>query len=128
MRECGHNEGNDGRPPWTHFVLDEELYFRYGSSGGEVWRNSRYFVEVTRLPVETSSEPAIHLHIRSNDGRPIHNWRDLQRIKDEVLGEEVEAFEMYPAKSRLVDDANAYHLWSVPVDDLLRCLLGWSVA
>jgi hypothetical protein len=34
---------------------------------------------------------------------------------------------MYPAKSRLVDDRNAYHLWSVPgSNDFLTRLLGWG--
>ena len=85
-------------PPWTAFV-------RVHERSGEVWRNSRYFVEVTRIPVEALDVPVIHLQIESNDHRPIHNWRDFQRIKTEILGEEEEALELYPAESCLVDES-----------------------
>jgi hypothetical protein len=43
-----------------------------------------------------------------------HNWRDYQRIKDELLGIEWEGVELYPAGSRLVDRINAYHIWCRP--------------
>jgi hypothetical protein len=38
----------------------------------------------------------------------------LQWIKNDVLGENVEAFEIFPAEGRLVDTVNAYHLWGFP--------------
>lgn len=108
------------KPPWTSFV-------RVHERSGKVWQNSRYFVEVTEIPVETLDVPVIHLQIEANDHRPIHNWRDFQRIKDEILGEEEEALEIYPAKSQLVDDRNAYHLWSIPgSNNFLTRLLGWG--
>lgn len=53
-----------------------------------------------------------HVSVRRNDREPVHDWRDLQRIKDELLGPEVEAVELYPANSRVVDAANQYHLWA----------------
>lgn len=40
-----------------------------------------------------------------------HDWREFQRIKNEVCGLEREAIELYPADSRLVDTSNEYHLW-----------------
>lgn len=46
--------------------------------------------------------------------RPIHNWRHLQRIKNELFGPEREAVELYPAESRLVDTTNSYWLWVMP--------------
>ena len=64
------------KPPWTSFV-------RVHERSGKVWQNSRYFVEVTEIPVETLDVPVIDLQIEANDHRPIHNWRDFQRIKDE---------------------------------------------
>jgi hypothetical protein len=33
---------------------------------GEVWRNSRYFVEVNHIPVKGLDVPVIHLQIESN--------------------------------------------------------------
>jgi hypothetical protein len=36
----------------------------------------------------------------------VHDWRDLQRIKNQLVGPECEAVELYPAESRKVDTAN----------------------
>ena len=111
---------------WTSFVrvgvfdrCPEYPFFRVqteerGNQSREVWRNSRYLVSVDRIPVESLDAPVIHLQIESNNHRAIHDWRDLQRIKNEIVGKEEEALEMYPAESRLVDTCNAYHLWCVP--------------
>ena len=53
----------------------------------------------------------IHLSIRNADRSARHDWRDFQRIKNQLAGPEWEAVEIYPAESRLVDAANQYHLW-----------------
>lgn len=53
----------------------------------------------------------IHLSIKRNDRECIHDWRDLQEIKNQLVGEENEGVELYPAESRVVDLANQYHLW-----------------
>lgn len=77
----------------------------------EIWRNGRYVVIVDRRPdhsVET-------LSIRRDDRAPEpFPWRDLQRIKNEVAGPEVEAAELFPAESRLMDTANQRWLWCLP--------------
>ena len=54
-----------------------------------------------------------HLSIKRHDREPIHDWRDLQEIKNQVCGEHIEAMELYPAESRVVDTANQYHLWAL---------------
>lgn len=74
--------------------------------GETVWVNSRY--TVWRREIDAG---AVHLSIKRNDRDPIHDWRELQRIKNELCGPEAEAIELYPAESRLVDIANQYHLW-----------------
>lgn len=48
------------------------------------------------------------------DGSARHDWRDFQRIKNELVAPEAEAVELFPAESRLVDTANHYHLWVFP--------------
>lgn len=58
----------------------------------------------------------VHLSIRRADRKPVRDWRHMQAIKNDILGPEVEAVELYPAESRLVDTANEFHLWA-PVDD-----------
>lgn len=55
-----------------------------------------------------------YLSIKRNDRMPIHNWRHLQQIKNDICGEESEGAELYPAMSRIADAANQYHLWVLP--------------
>lgn len=38
-------------------------------------------------------------------------WDELQRIKNETLGEEVWCVECYPAQSKVVNVSNMRHLW-----------------
>lgn len=72
-----------------------------------VYRNDLYEVAINDL-----GSDILHLSIKRLDREPIHDWRDLQRIKNELVGPECEAVEVYPAESRLVDTANQYHLWA----------------
>jgi hypothetical protein len=51
-------------------------------------------------------------------------WRDLQRIKNELIGPECEGFELYPAESRLVDTANQYWIW-IFLDQTYRVSVGF---
>ena len=67
----------------------------------------------------------IHLSIKRNDRQPIHDWRDLQRIKNELVGPEFEAVELYPAESRMVDGANQFHLWVI-IDPAVRFPFGFA--
>ena len=47
-----------------------------------------------------------HLSIKRRDKEAIHDWRDLQEIKNQICGPEIEAVELYPAEARKVDSAN----------------------
>lgn len=76
-----------------------------------VWMNSRYTVLLRRVQAEPACEPIVHLSIRRNDRRPIANWRDLQRIKNELVGSQCEGLQIFPAEDRLVDTSNQYHLY-----------------
>lgn len=40
-----------------------------------------------------------------------HDYRDYMRIKDDIFGEEYEAIELYPARSRETDPSNAFVLF-----------------
>lgn len=68
--------------------------------------NSRY-----QVMVRPSGSDMTYLSIKRLDQRPIRSWRDLQRIKNELVGPECEGLEMFPAESRLLDSANQYHLF-----------------
>lgn len=79
-------------------------------NGAELWVNSLYQVAVRRQPGGPWG-PMVHLSIRRLDRGPVREWRDLQRIKCDLVGPESEGVELFPAESRLIDTANQYHLW-----------------
>ena len=73
----------------------------------KVWVNNLYQVNVE----EIGDGKLVHLIIRRLDRQPIHNWQHFQQIKNEILGDECEAVEIYPRESQLVDEKHHYHLW-----------------
>ena len=77
------------------------------------FQNDKYLVSMQLAGIDCLGWPAelVHLSIKRLDVEAIHDWRELQRIKNELVGPEFEAIELYPAESRLLDTANQYHLW-----------------
>lgn len=95
----------------TRQMIEKELLL-------PVYKNKTYQVAVRTTPTEFPREDGqagfvnlVHLSIKRLDQNPARDWRDLQRIKNQLLGEECEAMELFPAESRLVDTANQTHLW-----------------
>ena len=102
----------------------------------EIWVSDLYQVNIRRrtgpgffdetkevysgFPKENGE--VVWLSIKRLDKDPIHDWRDLQRIKNEVMGEEAEAIEIYPAESRKMDVANQYHLFAFTTQILIGFL------
>jgi len=97
------------------FVMEYEKDCTY-------WCNDLYQVQVRPLP----EIRFVHLNIRRRDGGPIlRDWRHFQQIKNELVGPECEAIELYPAESRLVDQTNKYHLYAC-TDPAFRFPIGWT--
>lgn len=84
----------------------------------EIYQNDIYRVE--KIP----AAPFIHLDIRRLDGQACKEWSHFQQIKNELVGPEYEAVELFPAESRLVDAGNQYHLW-VHADPTYRFQVGF---
>jgi hypothetical protein len=134
-------KGNAAPLPWTKFEeaehlppSDAQIASVAASSGvavdvvraefaralGErLFVNSRYQVSMREHGT------IVHLSIKRIDQAPIHDWRDLQRIKDELVGPDCEAVELYPAAERLVDTSTQYHLWCAP-DPKFRFPFGFT--
>lgn len=94
--------------------LDREMLLQRRMQGAtevprEVWHNDQYEVMVFDHP-----EGVIQLSIKRFDRAPIRNWRHMQQMKNEIVGAEREALELYPRESRVMDNANQYHLWVAP--------------
>lgn len=105
-----------------HYKVDRETAIQkltdYDASC-EYWRNDLYQVQTRRFFNESFQCDMMHINIRRIDGAAIFDWRHRQQIKTELVGAENEAFELYPAESRLVDTSNKYHLWAF-VDPTVR--------
>lgn len=118
------------RVPWTAFEeLPREQWVklyteRYGKKAviatgtdgtrivpDRVFENSRYTVFWCSVPQPKGWPEMITLSIKHRERHPIRDWRDLQRIKNEIVGPDHEAVELFPAEERLTDLANQYFLW-----------------
>jgi hypothetical protein len=91
-----------------------------------VYMNDRYQVNTQSLvaPFGEAVGDVMWLSIKRRDKAPVHDWRDLQAIKNLIVGPEHEGFEIYPAESRLVDTANQYHVF-VFLDPKVRLPVGF---
>lgn len=74
-----------------------------------VFLNDTYQVNVSE--VDTPIGRMLWLSVKRRDKNVIHDWRDLQEIKNQLVGPEHEGVELYPAESRKVDTSNQYHLF-----------------
>ena len=73
---------------------------------------SQTYVVMLRT-LETSWGTVEHACIRNAENTDIP-WREKQRIKNEIFGEERTAIEVFPAESELTDQAMMYHIWILP--------------
>ena len=125
-------------PEWTPFEAHPpEIPKVVGADEG--WDNSRYSVWVyypgnPRSPNDWNLRPDapedseyprfLHLSIKSHDRcHTAHDWRDLMRIKNELIHPEAAAVEVYPAMSCMMDTSNQFHLWVMVPNDFTRANL-----
>ena len=92
----------DIAPDLTDDEIEEQIHL---IQTDKIWISDTYQVNVRYY------QHFIHLSIKRRDKAPIHDWRDLQQIKNVIVGTDYEAVELYPAEERVVDTANQYHLW-----------------
>lgn len=102
--------------PWQKAQLSPVMLAKLDAQGARradaVWLNNIYQVLVYKNIIKGDSWPQMHwLSIKRLDKGWIHDWREFQRIKNDLIGDEFEAVELYPAESRKVDTANQYHLF-----------------
>jgi hypothetical protein len=109
---------------YCHATGSDETEFR--AALDTEYAVTEYFIndiyQVARRPVANGF---VQLNIRRRDGKTIfRDWRHFQNIKNELIGPDCEAIELYPAESRKVDTGNKYHLWCCP-DPNWRFPVGW---
>jgi hypothetical protein len=111
---CEREAFSTGRwPPWiTREAPKGLMRLGWATEVTSVVQNGLYVVLIR--PVDAPQIGSlIHLAIRtpSNLEPP---WRDLQRIKNELVGPERFAVQVCPPEAHLVDGADMYHLWVFP--------------
>jgi hypothetical protein len=75
----------------------------------QFWEDDEH--EVKAMPINGGTQ----LLIRRKDRQKVtDHYQVFQRIKNQILGPEVEAIELYPAASREYDTSNTYSLWCSP--------------
>jgi hypothetical protein len=94
--------------PWTPFEEAEPIP---ELPNDVIMVNSRYQVNIKFGVAPAPFGKFLELSIKTRDKAAFHDWRDFQRIKNELVGEENEGVELYPAESRLVDTANQYYMF-----------------
>jgi hypothetical protein len=107
------------KKPWSTF---EQQAMPDGS--GVLYHNNRYHVILRKYEGKNGNPDVFHLSIRNNDRSSKHDWREFQRIKNEIVGLEAEMVEVYPKDSLLVDSSNQYHLWGFLSGDSMLLRLG----
>lgn len=113
------------RPELSSLAIDE-IFTAAIAEAREIWANRFYQVHVIRWPARPPiPHPVVQLSIRRMDRQAARDWRHFQQIKNELVGPECEAVELYPAESRLVDTATQFHLWCV-ADPYWRFPLGYD--
>jgi hypothetical protein len=92
-------------------------YYEYYKTK-EHWLNDKYYVILDKdcndsrfVATHFLGYPLWNMRIHRIDLEKIHDWCVLQEIKNKIIGEEFEALELYPARSRHMDEGNRYHLW-----------------
>ena len=96
----------------------------------EIYLNNIYQVRVYRgsaadelVHIENLNGRCTWLSMKRKDKRPMNNWQDMQTIKNRLVGTECDAFQIFPAESRMLNTANQYHLIVLPEGYLLP--FGW---
>lgn len=96
---------------WTPF---QRCYDDPRDPGAAIWKNSRYQVHIHLIAATRGRAPdLIHLSLRRIDRGTLIPFRDIMRLKRELLDPEIELIELYPAESRLVDTSNQFHYWGM---------------
>ena len=78
----------------------------------KVYKNNIYSVQVFPYPCAWGN--CLKVLIRRHDAKPIHSWCDMQRLKNEVFGDDRIMLEVYPKQCNLIDVANMYWFFVLP--------------
>lgn len=101
-------------PPGEFIELDVKANPKAPEWMTRAFRNNRYTVMIDDN-AQTTHGSAIRAMVQKHDDTPItFHWREMQKIKNEIFGDETVAVEYFPAESELQDIHNIYWMWIYP--------------
>lgn len=105
---------------WEPMRQDGTLRLGNGEEA-ERWVNRWYSASCRRYAVgfPWGNGPYAIVGLTHVSETALHDWRDMQAIKNDVCDPEWEGVELYPSESRLVDPSNRFYLWCCPPGVLL---------
>ena len=79
----------------------------------DVWRSTDYLAVLYEQRIDGRRRLSVNSVKRNSRGlwRDGITWDELQRVKNECLGDDVWCVEVYPAQEKLVNVSNIRHLW-----------------
>lgn len=101
-------------PTGEEISIEDFAKLAYDGAEITIYKNDKYqVIKRAFTPNNSKKEKTnlVWLSIKAISKEPIHDWREFQEIKNQLVGNECEGLELYPAESRKVDAANQYHLW-----------------
>jgi hypothetical protein len=110
---------------WTPWIKEQVTVMGQEQT---LYSNNRYHVFLRKEePVGDCPYGVVWLSIRNNDRSTRRDWRDFQRIKNEIVGPDREMVEIYPQEGHKVDTSNQYHLWGYDTERAVFAEggLGW---
>lgn len=77
-------------------------------AASDLYETSEYLVQLIKSGHDhlSGSLATFTLVVSRKDNAPVSDWRDLQEIKNRMVGREVDAVELFPAASRIYDHRN----------------------
>jgi hypothetical protein len=79
----------------------------------QIWKT----FQVTDSRCNTPFGWTTHLKVMRRDGKDGITWDQLQAIKNEYLGEDAWAIEVFPPNHAFVNEVNMRHLWLIPQEN-----------
>ena len=97
--------------PRKHAIRNYKHYKR-----SEYWENKRIMAILDKKsdtihPNWSKDIDVWHLSFKYHDQSVSLDWREMQLMKNQLCGEEMEMVMLFPNENRLVDTSNQFHLW-----------------
>jgi len=108
--------------------LAEESY-QY-QTRSQKWENSKYKVTFDKQcdhihPNWPENLACWYISFSMKDGGHMLDWREIQDMKNQVVGEKHEAVMLFPTDNRCMDTVNQFHLYIIG-DEGVEFPVGWQ--